>query len=169
MGIMSKLLGSSKPEINPTNGGAIQNTDQHAINKQTVLGNTSSDVVSPTNANFTSIRTAPVVQAPRYFNKQEAEALKQMAKLKRDQAEAARQAYKALKSIDNSDLEVHQTHRIYQGKVAQNEVDKLQANTRLAEKLHGLRPQYQQLSSRVDTAENNASLAINAIRDSYGV
>ncbi len=169
MGIMSKILGGTKPEINQSAPGTLANTDTHSINKQAVVGNTSSDVVSPTTANFTSIRTAPVLQAPRYFNKQEAEALKQMAKLKREQAAQAQQAYRALKSIDNSDTQVHQVHRNYQGKVAQNEVEKLQANTRLAEKLHGLRPQYQQLNSRVDIAESNAVVAIQAIRDSYGV
>lgn len=167
MGLMKKLLGS-KLNIDTAQGGSIQNVDTHSIAKQSVLANTSNDVVSPSNAKFDSIRSVPVVPTPRYFNRQETEALKSMAKLKREQAEAAKQAYRALKSIDNSDVEVHTTHRSYQGRVAQNEVEKLTANARLAEKLHALRPQYQQLSSRVDVAENSAANAIAAIRESYG-
>jgi hypothetical protein len=161
MGFMTKVFGS---KIAPTN----TSTDSHNINKGHARGNTDSAVRSPQNADFSSIRSVPVVTQPRYFTATETGALQNLAKQKREQAQLAQSAYRALRSIDNADTEVHETHRRYQGRLARNEVSKLQANAKLAEQLHGLRPEYERLGQRVETADRNASDAINAIRQTYG-
>lgn len=173
MGLMSKLFGSKVSTDTPgqlANGGngQLANNGSHNLDTNKVLATTDSAVPTPMNADFSSIRTAPVVTKPRYFTKQEAEALKALSREKRIMAEASRTAYNALKNIDNADTEVHTTHRRYQGKIARNELEKQQANAELAKKLHNLRPGYSELHSQVETANQAATAAINAIRNSYG-
>jgi hypothetical protein len=168
MGLMSRIFGG-KLSANNSSGGQLANDGtNHALDKNKVLAATDSSVPSPTNADFSSIRSVPVVQAPRYFNKQEAEALRTLAKQKKVMAEASRTAYQALRNIDTSDTEVHTVHRRYQGKIARNEVSKLQANAELAKKLHGSRSAYAEMHSQVENANVNAANAINAIKQSYG-
>jgi hypothetical protein len=162
MGFMTKIFGGKMTAVgNGETGG-------HVISKGGALANTDSSVPSPHNADFSSIRSAPVVPKPRYFSINEANALQALAKEKRERAEITRQAYKSLKSIDSSDTEVHEVHRGYQTKLAKNEVVKLQANTRYAEQLHALRPEYEKMGQRIETADRSASDAINAIRQTYG-
>ena len=173
MGLMSKLFGSKVSSDTPgqlakSGNGQLANDGSHNLDANKVLATTDSAVPTPTNADFSSIRSAPVVTKPRYFTKQEAEALKAMAREKRIMAEASRTAYQALRNIDTSDTEVHTVHRRYQGKIARNELHKQQANAELAKKLHGLRPGYSELHSQVETANQAATAAINAIRNSYG-
>ncbi len=169
MGLLS-LMTRGKLGASTASGGQLAANDgsSHNLATNKVLGATDALVPSPTNADFSSVRSVPVVQGPRYFNKAEADALAILAKQKRIQAEASVKAYKSLKSIDGSDVEVHTTHRRYQSKIARNEVEKLHANAQLASELHGLRPQYAQLHSEVKSAEVNASNAIAAIKQSYG-
>jgi hypothetical protein len=162
MGLMSRIFGGKLAVAQTANDGMT-----HSIDKNRALANTDNAVPSPTNADFSSIRSVPVVTKPRYFNKAEADALAILAKQKRVQAEASIKAYKSLKSIDTSDVEVHTTHRRYQSKIAHNEVEKLHSNAQLAKDLHGLRPAYSELHSQVKSAEVNASNAINAIKQSY--
>ena len=173
MGLMSKLFGSKVSTDAPgqlANGGngQLANNGSHNLDTNKVLAATDSAVPTPTNADFSSIRTAPVVTKPRYFTRQEAEALKALSKEKRIMADASRTAYNALKNIDNADTEVHTTHRRYQGKIARNELEKQQSNAELAKKLHNLRPGYAELHSQVETANVAAANAINAIKNSYG-
>ncbi|MGB3206458.1 MAG: hypothetical protein WBB28_15840 [Crinalium sp.] len=173
MGLMSKLFGGKVNTDAPgqlANGGngQLANNGSHNLDANKVLATTDSAVPTPTNADFSSIRSAPVLTKPKYFTKQEAEALKSLAKEKRIMAEASRGAYNALKNIDNADTEVHGLHRRYQGKIARNELEKQQSNAELAKKLHNLRPGYAELHSQVETANVAATNAINAIRNSYG-
>jgi hypothetical protein len=170
---MSKLFGSKVSTDTPGqlangNGGQLANNGSHNLDTNKVLATTDNAVPTPMNADFSSIRTAPVVEKPRYFTKQEAEALKALSKEKRIMAEASRTAYAALRSVDNSDTEVHTVHRRYQGKIARNELEKQQANAELAKKLHNTRSGYAELHSQVETANVAATNAINAIRNSYG-
>jgi len=170
---MSKLFGSKVSTDTPgqlANGsnGQLANNGSHNLDANKVLATTDRAVPTPMNADFSSIRTAPVVEKPRYFTKQEAEALKALSKEKRIMAEASRTAYQALRNIDTSDTEVHTVHRRYQGKIARNELSKKQADAELAKKLHGQRSGYAELHSQVETANQAATAAINAIRNSYG-
>src|SRR6476469_5833764 len=141
MGIMTKLFGGKLAIGNQ----GVNDGMSHNIDKNRALANTDSTVPSPTNADFSSVRSVPVIGKPRYFSKQEADALAILAKQKAEMAEQAQKAYKSLRSVDSSDTEVHTTHRQYQSRIAKNEVRKLQANSKLAADLHGLRPAYSEL------------------------
>ncbi|HEY9872136.1 MAG TPA: hypothetical protein V6D12_01805 [Candidatus Obscuribacterales bacterium] len=164
MGFMSKLFGSGK--LDATNGSSA--TQGHNISKDAALQHTDRNVPSPQNADFTSIRTVPVLPAPRYFNAAEARALEALALEKKKMAKEAVKSYRAMREIDSADTEVHETHRQYQARLAKNEAKKLGANTKLAEQLHAQRSHYQELQSRVDVANQAAIDRINAIRNSYG-
>lgn len=168
MGFMSKIFGGKLSANNETGGAIANDGTNHALDKNKVLAATHSAVPSPTNADFSSVRTAPIVEKPRYFTKQEADTLAILAKQQRVMANASKTAYKALKSIDNSDTEVHVTHRRYQSKIAKNEVEKLQSNVQFAKDLHGSRPAIAEMHSQVENANVNAANAINAIKQSYG-
>ena len=164
MGFMTRIFGGGK--LDAGNGNAA--TPSHNINKSAALAHTDPNVPSPQKADFSSIRTVPVVTAPRYFSAAEARALEAVAIEKKKMADEAIKAYRALKKIDNSDTQVHETHREYQARLAKNEAKKLGANAKLAEQLHAQRSHYQELQSRVDVANQAAIDRINAIRNSYG-
>ena len=141
------------------------NDSSHAIDKSKVLAATDSAVISPTNpGNFDSIRTAPVIPSPRYFDKEEADKLKQLAKETTDGARQAKRAYKALDKIEKADAKVHKSHRKYEGAVATNELTKKRSDTSLAKKLHGLRPGYARLGLGIDKADSDARTRIDAIK-----
>ena len=167
MGLL-KFITRKKLDASTEAGGQLANNGAHNLDTNKVLAATDPAAISPTNADFSSVRTAPVVQKPRYFNKAEADALAILAKQKRVESEAAIKAYKSLKSIEDSDTTVHTTHRRYQSKVARTELEKKQADAQLAKNLHALRPEYATLHSEVKSAEVNAANAINAIKQSYG-
>ena len=167
MGFMSVIFGRTKGGDLGI-GGKGGDLSAHNINKDAALQHTDRNVPSPQNADFTSIRTVPVVPAPRYFSAAEARALEAVAIEKKKMADEAVKAYRALKKIDSSDTQVHETHREYQARLAKNEAKKLTANTKLAEQLHAQRSHYQELQSRVDVANQAAIDRINAIRNSYG-
>jgi hypothetical protein len=69
------------------------------------------------------------VPAPRYFTKEEADAMKGLAKEKTDGARQSKRAYKALTKIEAADKTVHQQHRKYEGAVAENEASTKQTPT----------------------------------------
>lgn len=169
MGLL-KFITRNKFNGSTEAGGQLAANDgtNHNLATNKVLAATDAAVISPTNVEFSSIRSAPIVPAPRYFSKSEADALAILAKQKRVEADAAVKAYKSLKSLEDSDTTVHCTHRKYQGKVARTELEKQKANAQLAKDLHGLRPAYAEMHSEVKSAETNAANAINAIKQSYG-
>jgi hypothetical protein len=167
MGLMSKLFGSKVSADTP---GQLTDSSngELAIGTDKALKATDSSAINPTNVDFTSIRSVPTVTAPRYFSKAESQALATLAKQKVVMAEEAQKAYKALRSIDSSDTNVHTSHRRYQSRLAKNEVHKLQANAKLAEDMHGLRPAYSEMHQKVENANVAAVNAINAIKQTYG-
>ncbi|MEG4577987.1 hypothetical protein QUA56_35895 [Microcoleus sp. N3A4] len=144
---------------------ATGNDGNHSIDKSKVLAATDAGVITPMNpGNFGSIRTAPVVPAPRYFEKEEASRLKELAKEKTQGARHSKKAYKALGAIEVADAVVHKSHRKYEGVVAGEELKKVRSNAGLAKKLHGLRPGYAKLGLGIDKAENSARERIDAIK-----
>ncbi|MEG3838585.1 MULTISPECIES: hypothetical protein [unclassified Microcoleus] len=144
---------------------ASSNDGGHAIDKSKVLASTDTNVITPLNpGNFSSIRSVPVVPAPRYFTKEEADAMKDLAKEKTDGARQSKRAYKALGKIEAADKTVHKEHRKYEGAVAENELGKKRADAGLAKKLHGLRPGYARLGLGIDKAENDARARIDEIK-----
>ncbi|MEG4416561.1 hypothetical protein Q5692_38025, partial [Microcoleus sp. C2C3] len=106
------------------------NDGNHAIDKSKVLAQTDAAVITPnTPGNFSSVRSVPVVPDPRYFDREQAGKLKELAKEKTDGARQSKRAYKALTKIEAADKTVHQQHRKYEGAVAENELGKKRADT----------------------------------------
>jgi len=162
MSLQLRLFGggqSAAGKISATNDG------NHAIDKSKVLAQTDAGVITPnTPGNFDSIRSVPVVPAPRYFGKEEADKLKELAKEKTDGARQSKRAYKSLNKIEAADATVHKSHRKYESAVATNELAKKRSDASLAKKLHGLRPGYARLGLGIDKAENTARERIDAIK-----
>ncbi|MEG5031294.1 hypothetical protein QUB36_29700 [Microcoleus sp. AT8-B1] len=162
MSLQLRLFGGGNSD-----GGKLASTNDgnHAIDKSRVLAATDAGAISPTNpGNFGSIRSIPVVPAPRYFDREQADKLKELAKEKTDGARQSKRAYSALTKIEEADKSVHKSHRKYEGAVAENELGKLRANAGLAKKLHALRPGYARLGMGIDKADSDARTRIDAIK-----
>ncbi len=162
MSLQLRLFGGVK---SPVSSGLTVNDGNHAIDKSKVLAQTDAGVITPnTPGNFDSIRSVPVVPAPRYFDKEEADKLKELAKEKTDGARRSKRAYKSLNKIEAADATVHRSHRKYESAVATHELAKKRSDASLAKKLHGLRPGYARLGLGLDKAENTARERIDAIK-----
>lgn len=136
-----------------------------AIDKSKVLAATAPGVITPLNpGDFSTIRSVPVVPAPRYFTKEEADAMKDLAKEKTDGAKQSKRAYEALGKVEAADAKVHRHHRKYEGVVADNELGKKRSDTRLAKHLHTLRPGYARLGLGLDKADRDARTRIDEIK-----
>ncbi|MEG4037531.1 hypothetical protein QUA03_27380 [Microcoleus sp. S36b_A4] len=161
MSIQLRLFGNGQSAAGKLAAG---NDGSHAIDKSKVLAQTDAAVITPTNpGNFDSIRSVPVVPSPRYFDREEADKLKELAKEKTDGARQSKRAYKALGKIEEADATVHKEHRKYEGVVAENELKKVRGNAGLAKKLHNLRPGYARLGLGIDKADSDARTRIDAI------
>jgi hypothetical protein len=160
MSIQLRLFGGGQ-----TAGKISANDGSHAIDKSKVLAQTDAEVITPNSpGNFSSIRSVPVVPDPRYFNKEQANALKDLAKEKTDGARQSKRAYKSLAKIEAADKTVHQQHRKYEGTVAENELGKKRSDAGLAKKLHGMRSGYARLGLGIDKADSDARTRIDAIK-----
>jgi hypothetical protein len=152
MGTMTRLFGG-------------ESSDAISSKSDKLTAPTDVSVITPLNpGTFASIRTSPVVDAPRYFDKEEADKLKELAKEKTESSRYAKKAYKSLTQIEEADAKVHKAHRKYEGAVAVNELTKKKADVGLAKKLHGLRPGYARLGVGLEKAENRAAERIEAIK-----
>jgi hypothetical protein len=152
MGTMTRLFGGDSSDV-----------ISHKSDK--LSAPTDASVITPLNpGNFTSIRTSPVVDAPRYFTEEEVMAMKMLAKQKSENARHAKKAYKSLTQIEEADAKVHRAHRKYEGAVATNELTKKKADVGLAKKLQGLRSGYARLGVGLEKAENKATERIEAIK-----
>ncbi|MEG4534672.1 hypothetical protein [Microcoleus sp. D2_18a_D3] len=152
MGTMTRLF-----------GGDSSDAISHKSEKLTAP--TDSKVITPLNpGNFASIRTSPVIEAPRYFDKEEADKLKELAKEKTEGARYAKKAYKSMGKIEVADGVVHKAHRKYEKVVSTVELGKKKADVGLAKHLQGLRPGYARLGVGLENAENRATERIEAIK-----
>ncbi|MEG4109890.1 hypothetical protein QUA04_28035 [Microcoleus sp. S13_C5] len=152
MGTMTRLFGG-------------ESSDAISSKSDKLTAPTDASVITPLNpGNFTSIRTTPVVDAPRYFTEEEAKAMKDLAKEKTENARHAKKAYKSLGAIEVADAKVHKAHRGYEKEVATNEFTKKKADVGLAKHLHGLRPGYARLGVGLENAENKAAARIETIK-----
>jgi hypothetical protein len=162
MSIQLRLFGGGQ-----TAAGKIStsNDGSHAIDKSKVLASTDTSVITPLNpGNFSSIRSVPVVPDPRYFDREQADKLKELAKEKTDDARQSKRAYKSLAKIEAADKTVHKEHRKYEGVVAENELGKKRSDAGLAKKLHGLRPGYARLGLGIDKADSDTRTRIDEIK-----
>jgi len=161
MSLQLRLFGGQSDK----NKLASSNDGSHAIDKSKVLAQTDAGVITPnTPGNFSSIRSVPVVPDPRYFTKEEADAMKGKALEKTDGARQSKRAYKSLAKIEAADKTVHKEHRKYEGAVAENELGKKRSDAGLAKKLHGLRPGYARLGLGIDKADGDARTRIDEIK-----
>jgi hypothetical protein len=161
MSLQLRLFGGGQPAA----GKISANDGNHAIDKSKVLATTDTSVIAPLNpGNFSSIRSVPVVPDPRYFDREQADALKSLAKEKTDGARQSKRAYKSLAKIEAADKTVHKEHRKYEGAVAENELGKKRADAGLAKKLHGMRPGYARLGLGIDKADSGARTRIDEIK-----
>jgi len=162
MSLQLRLFGDGQSDKTKRAGS---NDGNHAIDKSKVLAQTDAGVITPnTPGNFSSIRSVPVVPDPRYFTKEEADAMKGLAKDKTDGARQSKRAYKALTKIEAADKTVHKEHRKYERVVADNELGKKRSDAGLAKKLHGMRPGYARLGLGIDKADSEARTRIDEIK-----
>jgi hypothetical protein len=161
MSLQLRLFGSqsTKTKLTASNDGG------HAIDKSKVLASTDAGVITPnTPGNFSSVRSVPVVPDPRYFGREQADKLKELAKEKTGGARQSKRAYKSLAKIEAADKTVHKEYRKYEGAVAENELGKKRTDAGLAKKLHGMRPGYTRLGLGIDKADSDARTRIDAIK-----
>ncbi|MEG4397365.1 hypothetical protein [Microcoleus sp. BROC3] len=166
MSLQMRLFGGGQTDAGKNGGSLALNDGGHSIDKSTVLKATSPDALSPMNpGNFASgERSVPIVPAPRYFDKEEAAAMKTLAAEKEKGVKYAKKAYTALERIEVADTKVHRRHRKYERVLATNELQKVTSNAGLAKHLHGLRPGYAKAGVGIDKADNKARTAIDAIK-----
>ena len=163
MGILARITSAGKSS-SKSNESSLS-TGGHGIDKNRVLAPTDPTVINPVNAgSWETVRTAPVNHTPRYFNKAEADALKQVANQKREEARQAKRAYKSLKKLEQSDAQVHTAHRSYIKEVADQELTKKRSDASTARHLHTLRPEYARLGFGLDRAENKAQQRIEELK-----
>jgi hypothetical protein len=144
---------------------SANNDGSHSIDKSKVLAQTDAGVITPnTPGNFSSIRSVPIVPDPRYFDREQADKLKELAKEKTDGARQSKRVYKFLTKIEAADKTVHKEHRKYEGAVAENELGKKRADVGLAKKLHSMRPGYARLGLGIDKADSDARTRIDEIK-----
>jgi hypothetical protein len=161
MSLQLRLFGgnSDAGKLNSSNDGS------HAIDKSKVLAKTDSEVITPNSpGNFSSTRSVPVVPDPRYFDREQADKLKELAKEKTEGARLSKRAYKSLAKIEVADKTIHKEHRKYEGTVAENELGKKRSDAGLAKKLHSMRPGYARLGLGIDKADSDARARIDAIK-----
>jgi len=162
MSLQLRLFGGGQTAANKL---SATNDGSHAIDKSKVLAQTDAGVITPkTPSNFSSIRSVPVVPDPRYFDREQADKLKELAKAKTDGAQQSKRVYKFLSKIEVADKTVHKEHRQYEGVVAENELGKKRADTGLAKKLHSMRPGYARLGLGIDKADSDARTRIDEIK-----
>jgi hypothetical protein len=162
MSLQLRLFGGGQPAASKL---SASNDGSHAIDKSKVLSSTDTSVITPLNpGNFSSIRSVPVVPDPRYFDREQADKLKELAKEKTDGARQSKGAYKSLAKIEAADKTVHKEHRKYEGAVAENELGKKRSDAGLAKKLHSMRPGYARLGLRIDKADSDARTRIDEIK-----
>lgn len=164
MGILARI--TAKVKGTSTNNQSSVSAGSHNIDHDSVLSPTDPTVINPNNpGTWESIRTAPIVEKPRYFTKPEADSLKKLATQKTQEAKQAQRAYKSLGKVEKADAIVHKSHRKYQGEVSKNELTKLQANAKLGRKLHAQRPEYVRMSEGLQRADESAQKRIDELKN----
>ncbi len=162
MGFLARITSAGKSSNSNQSSLA---TGGHAIDKNVVLSPTDPTAINPMNAGtWQTVRTAPINDNPRYFTKEEANALKELAKDKTEGARQSQRAYKSLSKIESADAQVHKHHRNYIRGVADAELTKKRADASTARHLHRQRPEYAKLGLGIDRAEDKAAQRIAELK-----
>lgn len=158
MGILSTLLGNNTSQ-------SWESLSDHNISSSKVLASTDDQVPTPRNpGQFKSVRSIPVLAEPRYFDARESKALKELAKEKKAQSKYTKEAFEAMRQIDDADVTVHTAFYEHRQYLARNEVKKLTANAKYAGELHKLRPKYADLGLGLESAERTATVKIQQMK-----
>ena len=166
MGLMQRLFNGGGNQVVAQSGGGMVHDGSHAIDKSVVMKATSADAISPLNPGkfVAAERSVPIIEKPRYFTQEEADAMKELAKQKTDGAKQAKRGYEAAAKIEEADAKVHKYHRGYEAAVADGELKKKRADVRLGKHLHHQRPAYARLGMSLDQATSNAETRIGEIK-----
>ena len=143
---------------------------EHTLSQTSALAATTPQAISPTkppNWQATNVRTVPIVPKWRPISWSEAQALSAKAIERETQSRNWHTAMDAVEKIEKADEKDHGRFRDYQGVVAKTELGKLTANSKLAQKLHGLRPQYASISHGMESAEIQASRQVTELKNKY--
>ena len=159
MGLMSRLLGSSGESKSSEISQSTAN-----IQASTVFAPAGG--FSPNKpGKFENIRSAPLLEEPRYFTADEADKLEELARQKKAQVKPTEQALHALGQVERADAKVQSAYyREYAPRVASAELKKIAAKQQYAAHLHGLRAPYAALGAGLSRAENKATAAVAAIK-----
>lgn len=164
MGFLNNLMGIKEDSAS---GGSLANCADggHNLDRSKILQATDEMALTPKNpGNFKGIRSIPVLTQPRYFTREEAQALADRAKEAKEGVRHTKRAIKALGKIDDCDRKVNnQYYYKYAPKIARNELSKKKAMVSYAKDQHSLRPAYAALGVGLEKAENNAEQRISAI------
>lgn len=146
-------LGSSSLNSNSLNGNSIMTPND--------VMNVTNGVPTPWNpGDNKEIRSQPVRREHRNFSQQEAAELAVKAANEKRQAQVNRQAYKALKSIESSDVSNHTQFRTYQATIAKGAAARKTADTNKAKVLHGLTPAYARMGYSLGAAHDAAKVKV---------
>lgn len=174
---MILAIGGRGPPCNRFNAFYRLQAIDNLFNKETIMGLMTRFFGKPTApvpaapittghpaTNLATVRSAPVVAQPRYFQEPEANALAALAKEKTADARQSVRAYNHLSRIEDADTRVHRAHRRYQVAVADNAIARKKSDARLERKVHQLRPEYARLDAGVQRASTTADQRISELR-----
>lgn len=154
------------PKLGKRNGS---NYHGNGIMTPNDVMNVSSGAPTPWNPGDTSeIRTEKVVTKHTNFTQEQADSLTIKAAERKHQAKNNRQAYKALRSIEQSDLSDQASFRGYQNTVARVAAGKKGADVAQAKALHNLTPKYANMGYSLGAAAHDATLKVQEYQALYG-
>lgn len=158
---LTRLIGGP-PTGQASSGNALATAETSA------LQHSHPDVPTPSQpGNFHSLRTIGLQTSPRFYTKQEATSIKELASQRKKEVGYTRTAYKALSDIDNAETEVEGMHYDYLKTVASNEAKRLKAKTGLMRKLHSLRVVYDSLGQQIQSSQQLADHRIATNRQVF--
>lgn len=159
MGLLNFLTGGR------AKGGSFERSTPIAAagNYSRALQATTPAAITPANpGSFATIRSAPILQAPRYFSQEEASAIRQRSSQLRRQVGSTKSAYKGLMQIEKADAAVHVAHREYETVVGKSENKKKRSDVKHAKTMIGLAPSYAGMQQSIALAADRAAAQIQA-------
>lgn len=130
--------------------------------------NVASGAPTPWNPGDSSeIRTEKVVTKHKNFSREEADKLRLSAANRKRQAKNNRQAYQALRSIEQSDASDQASFRGYQTTVARTTATKKKTDVNKANTLYNLTPQYAKMGYSLGAAHHEAQMKVGEYQALY--
>ena len=133
------------------------------IQNQSVLAKGKTLFTPSNTGDFNGIELAFDVPSARAFTRQEAQALKLLAKQSRSQAESSEEAYQALKKVSGNQRRINIAHNQYRTKRATDKFQEVKSNAIAAKKLHSLRPKYAGLAVNLTEIDQQMTNQVQSI------